>query len=147
VQEPLHAPFRHAWFVHATAAPHWPAEVHVCTPFVTPPSEAAAHCVAPGVHTPVQLPLTHAWLEHAAGLAHWPPDVHVCTWPLSEHCVLPGLHATHVPWPWRQTGVPPVQGVGLPHWPLELQVWASLPSAHWSEPGLHTPEQPPLRQT
>ncbi len=145
VHEPVHAPATQAWLVQAAAEPHWPAEVHVCTALVTPPSPPVAHCVAPGVHTPAQAPLTQAWFEHACGLPHWPPDVHVCTCASSEHCVLVGLHATHDP-P-RQTGVPPVHGDGFPHWPLELQVWPSLPSEHWIEPGVHTPEQVPLRQT
>ncbi len=52
----------HVWFVHATGAPHWPAEEHVWTPL-------PEHCTAPGVHTPEQTP---DW--HVDGDTHWVPQ-------------------------------------------------------------------------
>jgi hypothetical protein len=75
----VHTPVTHVELVHATAVPHAPAALHVCTPL-------PEHCTAPGVHTPVHAPLTHAWLLHAAAVPHAPLALHVCT-PLPEHCV------------------------------------------------------------
>jgi hypothetical protein len=40
-----HAPLAHDWLAaHPTTVPHWPQELHVCTPL-------PEHLVAPGVHT------------------------------------------------------------------------------------------------
>jgi hypothetical protein len=61
VHTPEHTPETQAWFVHASADPQFPVELHVWTALPT-------HCVAPGVHTPV--------LVHAPP-THDDPDGHV----------------------------------------------------------------------
>jgi hypothetical protein len=53
VHTPVHAPFTHAWLVHATTALQLPVALQVWTP-------SPEHCTAPGAHTPVQLPAEQA---------------------------------------------------------------------------------------
>jgi hypothetical protein len=57
---------------HATAVPHVPLGVHVCTP-------VPEHCVEPGTHDPVQAPPTHAEAVHATPVPHAPLWLHVWT--------------------------------------------------------------------
>jgi hypothetical protein len=67
----------HAWPVHATAAPHVPVALQVCTPL-------PEHRVVLGAHTPAHPPATQAWFAHATAVPHVPVAVQVCT-PLPEH--------------------------------------------------------------
>jgi hypothetical protein len=133
---PEQAPATHAWLVQATALLHCPVEPHVCTAF-----ELLEHCVAPGVHTPTHCPLTHAWLTQGLAVPQLPLDVQVWT-PEAEHCVAPGLQATHAPE--RQTPAFPVHATAAPHCPAAVHVWTP-PLAHWVAPGVQTPvHAPPL---
>jgi hypothetical protein len=66
--------------VQATAVPHAPAAVQVCTPL-------PEHCVAPGAHTPVHVPLTHVWLVHAVPTVHVPVALQVSGWLEPEQLV------------------------------------------------------------
>jgi hypothetical protein len=91
-----HAPPRHtgAPLEHASAAPHWPEELQVCTPPPDPPS--APHWVDPGVQTPVHAPPLHTYWQLDAG-PQVPFAVHVST-PFPAHWVAPTEQAdTHAP--------------------------------------------------
>ena len=138
---PEQDPATHAWLLQATAVPQCPVASQVCTPFVV-----LAHCVTPGVHTPVHAPLTQAWFVHPLTGPQLPVDVHVWT-PSPEHCVAPGLHATHAPE--RQELALPEHATGEPHWPAAVHVWTPPfgPEAHWVAPGLQTPVHAPPLQT
>jgi hypothetical protein len=49
--------------------------------------------------------VVHVWCAaQATAVSHWPAAEHVWT-PLPEHCVEPGVHATHAPF--KHTGVSP----------------------------------------
>jgi hypothetical protein len=63
--EPVQAPLRHVWLVHAVAVLHAPAAEQVSTPF-------PEHWVVAGTHTPVQEPLTHAEATHGVAVPHVP---------------------------------------------------------------------------
>ncbi len=63
VQDPMHAPLTHAWFVQAAALPHVPLVPHVWRPL-------PRHCVVPGTQTPTHPPSTHAEFEHDTGALH-----------------------------------------------------------------------------
>jgi hypothetical protein len=58
--------------LHATAVPHAPLALHVCTPL-------PEHCVCPGPHTPWHEPLTHVrFVAHTESFTHPPLALHVC---------------------------------------------------------------------
>lgn len=59
VHAPAHAPATQLELAHATAAPHVPTPLQVCTPLFEPPF-ALAHWVLFGEHWPAQPPATHA---------------------------------------------------------------------------------------
>jgi hypothetical protein len=130
VHEVVHTPFTQlSPLVHAVAAPHSPAELHVSM-------SLPEHFVAFGAQTPVQVPFVHTY-GHAEPLSsQLPVASHVWGWrPL--HCEEP---LTHVPWQAPLTHVWPVQMTGALHWPLEPQVSTPL-FEHVVVPGVHTPPQ------
>jgi hypothetical protein len=80
-----HAPLVHVCVlaVHATAEPHTPLELHVCTAL-------PEHCVEVGTQTPVHAPFTQAEETHGVLLPQAPLDEQVSTlFPL--HCVAFGV--------------------------------------------------------
>jgi hypothetical protein len=102
-QTPVHTPPMHVWFMHATALPHSPFALQVCTP-------SPEHCTLPGTQLPPQAPLTHTY-GHGWGLPHWPFGPQVSC-PLFEHWVEFGGH--------EPVHMPVVQTLG--HcWPLFCQ--------------------------
>jgi hypothetical protein len=112
--------------------PHWPLELHDCTPL---PEE---HCVCPGAHTPVHVPEMQVWLEQGCGMPHMPPTQDCA--PLPEHCF----------WPAEQAPVqaPPEHfsafghGVSV-HCPLLVHVCTPVPAlSHSTAFGWHTPQWP-----
>jgi len=118
----------------ATAEPHWPLPLHVCTPL-------PEHCVVPGVHTPVQAPETHAEETHAVPVPHWPAAVQVSR-SLPEHLPAPGAQ-TPVQLPLTQAC--PLHAVSFTQSPWALQVWGCRPT-HCFVPGVQVPEQAPALQ-
>jgi hypothetical protein len=153
--------------VHATALPHCPHALHVCTPL-------PEHCVAPGVHAGPD-PHEHAPHAHVplhdcvpyvlhdcvavAAQAPWPGQLPLVTHaPLALHvCVsvpVPQLpHATgfvwvgahppvHVAVPLDTTHVWFVHGAGVPHTPVALHVEIPL-LVHCVVPGVHATHTPP----
>jgi hypothetical protein len=125
--------------VHATGWLHWPAALHVSTPFDW-------HCTLMATQTPVQTPLTHVAFVQAIAEPHMPVAPQVST-PLPEHVVLPGLHVpVHSAPPPASATVEhtPVHGEAVPQIPAGVQVWTPLP-LHSVWFGEHTPtHMPPL---
>ena len=70
----MQEPAEHAALVHATAEPHAPVALHVCTPLLL-----LSQRVAPGVHDPEQEPPTHAMFTQVDGACQAPVGLHVDT--------------------------------------------------------------------
>jgi hypothetical protein len=70
VHTPVQEPVTHAELTQATAEPHCPDALQVCTPL-------PEHCMAPGEHTPVHEPLAHAWFEQVVPFCQVPVASHV----------------------------------------------------------------------
>ncbi len=80
---PVHAPPLHT-YVHGTALPNCPEELHVCRPL-------PEHCVVPGAHDPVHAPALHTFGHTDPLFCQVPLPSHVCGCrPL--HCTAPGEH-------------------------------------------------------
>jgi hypothetical protein len=58
---------------------------------------------------------------------------------LPEHCFVPGVHATHMPF--RHAGTVPEHATGLPHSPFDPHDSTLLPE-HWTAPGVHCTHAP-----
>src|SRR5580698_8746038 len=122
--EPVHAPLTHVSPVHGTAVvPHWPHELHVCTPL-------PSHWVAPGVHTGAD------GQEH---VCHSQLEPHVCVPYVLHVCV---AFAAHAPSPMQ---VPSCKV------PLALHVCVSVPQLPHATvlvaPGMHIPLHMPWLHT
>jgi hypothetical protein len=83
VQTPEHAPPVHT-YVQLAAVPHWPLDVHVCTPL-------PEHCVVPGEQAPPHTPALQTLGQGEPVSCQVPVASQVWgCWPL--HCSAPGAH-------------------------------------------------------